>query len=83
MTKDEITKKVIEIVSKRITFNYDVVNAESTFEDLGFDSLDLMEILMLLEEEFDINISINKATKMIKLSDLVDYIFKNIKFNNI
>lgn len=78
MTKKEITKKVIEIVSKRITFNYEGVNIESTFEDLGLDSLDLMEILMLLEEEFDINISINKATKMKKLSDLVDYIFRVI-----
>jgi len=79
MQRKEIVKKVIEIVSKRITFNYEGVNEESTFEDLGFDSLDLMEILMLLEEEFDINISINKATKMKKLSDLVDYIFGGCK----
>lgn len=82
MTREQLGKRVIEIINSRMKDTYDWVisgniriDEETTFEDLGLDSLDTMEIMMSLEEEFDINIGINEVRSMKNLADLVDYIF--------
>lgn len=74
MTREEISKSVIEIISKRITFNYEGIDEEYTFEDLGFDSLDMLEVIMLLEEKFDINVYVDQVKEIKKVSDLVTYV---------
>lgn len=48
---------------------------EATFvDDLGADSLDLVELIMSMEEEFDIDISDEEAEKLVKVQDAIDYI---------
>lgn len=82
MLREQLSKRVIEIITSNVTFTNDWVTGghfrieeDSTFEDLGLDSLDTMEIMMQLEEEFDINININDVRGMGNLSDLIDYVF--------
>jgi acyl carrier protein len=61
------------IVDKR-SVDADEVTLDSTFEDLGADSLDIVEIVMALEEEFDIEISDDEAEQAKSVGDVVNYL---------
>ena len=54
-----------------------VVTSAAFIEDLGADSLDTVELVMALEEEFDIEISDESAEKISKVQDAIDYINNN------
>ena len=70
-----IFEKVQEKISEQLGIEPEDVTMESSFiEDLGADSLDIVELLMALEEEFDIEIPDEEAEKLITVSDVVDYI---------
>ena len=56
------------------------VTMEASFiDDLGADSLDIVELVMALEEEFDIEIPDNDAEKVVTVGDVVEYIKENVK----
>ncbi len=75
MTKDEIQKKVKEITNEQLGVDESQITAEAKFvEDLGADSLDTVELIMALEEEFNIDISDEEAEKLTTLQKVVDYI---------
>jgi acyl carrier protein len=70
-----IEAKVKELVVEQLGVSADEVNAESSFvESLGADSLDLTELIMAMEEEFDIEIDDEDAQKIITVQDAIDYI---------
>ncbi|OWZ84193.1 acyl carrier protein [Natranaerobius trueperi] len=70
--------KVKEIVVDQLGVDEDQVTMEADFtEDLEADSLDIVELIMALEEEFDMEISDEEAEKMGTVSDVVNYIEKN------
>jgi len=72
-----IADKVISIVVEQLGVSEAEVSAESSFvEDLGADSLDLTELIMAMEEEFDIEIADDEAQKLIKVQDAISYIEK-------
>lgn len=50
----------------------------SFIDDLGADSLDIVELIMALEEEFDMEIPDSDAEKIVTVSDVVDYIKENV-----
>lgn len=78
MTQSEILDKVKEIVSKQLSVSEKQVTAEASFiEDLGADSLDTVELIMSLEEKFDIEISDEDAEKIKTVQDVVEYIVKS------
>ena len=55
------------------------ITPEASFiDDLGADSLDIVELIMALEEEFDLEIPDADAEKVVTVSDVVDYIKDNI-----
>ncbi|MBE6990809.1 MAG: acyl carrier protein [Ruminococcaceae bacterium] len=55
MTTEEIYQKLQEIIAEQFALDTEEVTAESSFvDDLGADSVDLMELVMAMEEEFDI-----------------------------
>ena len=55
------------------------ITTEASFiDDLGADSLDIVELIMALEEEFDLEIPDNDAEKVVTVGDVVDYIKDNI-----
>lgn len=75
---NEIFETVKKIVSEQLGVEEEIVNMESTFvDDLAADSLDIVELIMSIEEEFDIEISDEDAEKIVTVGDVVNYIEKN------
>lgn len=70
-----VFEKVQEKVAEQLGVEADEVTMESSFiDDLGADSLDIVELLMALEEEFDIEIPDEEAEKLTTVGDVVEYI---------
>ena len=67
-----IFEKVKEILMKELNLSGEEVTMEASFEALGIDSLDLVELVMQLEEEFDINMEETEGMKTVE--DVVRYI---------
>ncbi|PLX92514.1 MAG: acyl carrier protein [Desulfuromonas sp.] len=73
-----IAERVKQIVAEQLGVDEDQVTDEASFmEDLGADSLDTVELVMALEEEFDIEISDEDAEKIQTVQHSVDYINAN------
>jgi acyl carrier protein len=71
----EIAERVRQIISEQLGVKLEEVTPESSFiEDLGADSLDTVELVMALEEEFSIEIPDEDAEKMTKVCDVIKYI---------
>jgi acyl carrier protein len=69
-----IFEKVQEIIVNQLGIDKDEVTLESDIDDLGADSLDFVEILMAVEEEFDIEITDDEAEVIDTVEDLVECI---------
>ncbi len=70
-----IEEKVKELVVEQLGVSADEVKPESSFvESLGADSLDLTELIMAMEEEFDIEIDDEDAQKIATVQDAINYI---------
>jgi acyl carrier protein len=70
-----IEKRVKEIVAEQLGVDESQVTNEASFmDDLGADSLDTVELVMALEEEFDIEISDENAEKIQTVQDAIDYL---------
>ncbi|MTV47668.1 acyl carrier protein [Heliobacillus mobilis] len=72
-----IFEKVKAIVVEQLGVDEEEVNMETSFEDLNADSLDIVELVMALEEEFDIEIPDEDAEKIKTVGAAVDYIKEN------
>ena len=76
----EISSKVKAIIVDKLVIDQSEVTDDSNFmSDLGADSLDLVELIMSMEDEFGVEIADEDAEKILKVSDAVDYIAKNKK----
>ncbi len=70
-----VEDRVKKIIAEQLGVEEDEVVPEASFvQDLGADSLDTVELVMALEEEFDIEIPDEEAEKMQKVSQAIDYI---------
>ena len=70
-----VEEKVRGIVAKQLGLGEDEVNNESSFiDDLGADSLDTVELVMSLEEEFDIEISDDEAENILTVQAAIDHV---------
>lgn len=68
-------EKLKKIISEVLNVSEDEITMETTFvDDLGADSLDIFQIIMGIEEEFDIEIANENAEKIVAVSDAVDEI---------
>ncbi len=72
--KQDTAQQVAGIVAEKLNIDQSTVNGESTLQDLGADSLDMVEIIMKLEEQFTIEINDEEAEKLITVQDVVDYV---------
>ena len=79
MNQDEIFDKVKEIIIEQLGVTESAVTTEASFiDDLGADSLDIVELIMALEEEFDLEIPDGDAEKVVTVGDVVEYIKENV-----
>ena len=72
-------EKLKEIIAEILNVDPDEITMDTTFvDDLGADSLDIFQIIMGIEEEFDIDISSENAEKIVSVADAVEEIKKAI-----
>lgn len=72
-----VSERVIEIVAEQLGVDREKINAQTHFvNDLGADSLDTVELVMELEEEFDINIPDESAEKIQTVGEAIEFIEK-------
>lgn len=76
---EAILERVKDVIGEQLGIeDLDTITMETTFiDDLGADSLDIVELIMALEEEFDIEIPEAEAEKIASVGDVVEYIDKN------
>ncbi len=80
MSSEEVLEKVKEIIVEQLGVADSAITMEASFiDDLGADSLDIVELIMALEEEFDIEIPDSDAEKVVTVEDVVEYIKENVK----
>tara|TARA_B100000674_G_C37135768_1_gene599881 strand:- start:109 stop:348 length:240 start_codon:yes stop_codon:yes gene_type:complete len=73
----DVSQRVIDIVAEQLGVDKEKVTPETSFvNDLGADSLDTVELVMELEEEFDINIPDDAAEKIQTVGQAIDFIQK-------
>ncbi len=78
MSSEEVFEKVKDIIVEQLGVADTAVTMEASFiDDLGADSLDIVELVMALEEEFDMEIPDADAEKVVTVGDVVDYIKEN------
>jgi acyl carrier protein len=72
-----VEESVRKIIAEKLSVELDEVVPEASFvDDLGADSLDLVELIMSMEEEFDTDISDEDAEQITTVKDAIDYILK-------
>lgn len=68
-------EKIRDIIAEKLSVNEDAVTMEATFiDDLGADSLDIVELIMSLEEELEMEIPDEDAEGFITVGDVVEYV---------
>lgn len=75
---EELTKKVIQIIADTQRMPVDKITADSTFQELGIDSLDGINILFALENEFNINIPDDAAQTIRSVREMIEGVQKLI-----
>jgi acyl carrier protein len=77
---DNIEQRVKKIVAEQLGVNEADIKTESSFvDDLGADSLDTVELVMALEEEFECEIPDEDAEKITNVQQAIDYVNANVK----
>ena len=80
MSSEEVLEKVKDIKVEQLGVADTAITMDASFiDDLGADSLDIVELIMALEEEFDIEIPDSDAEKVVTVEDVVEYIKENVK----
>ncbi len=78
-SKEEILAKVKTVVAEKLNVGEDQVTVDAKFvEDLGADSLDQVELIMALEDDFEMKIPEEEAETLVTVGDAVDYILSKL-----
>ncbi len=80
MEKEELLNKIKNIVADKLSISEDQITEEASFiDDLGADSLDTVELVMALEDEFDLDIPDEEAEKLTTVGKAIAYVLANVK----
>jgi len=81
MTKADIIEKVNAFLIDEFEIEEDLISPDATFKDeLGLESLDFVDIVVIIEREFGFKVKGEEIVNIRKLSDLYDYIEKQVNF---
>ena len=79
MDRDELLKKMKAIVADKLSISEDQVTENASFiEDLGADSLDTVELVMALEDEFGLDIPDEEAEKLTTVGKAMEYLLDHV-----
>ncbi|HZT36773.1 MAG TPA: acyl carrier protein [Bryobacteraceae bacterium] len=78
--QDELTKRVIAVMAATQHIPEDKIDVEKSFQELGIDSLDGINILFALENEFDINIPDDAAKEIKTVRDMIEGVRKLVEW---
>lgn len=79
MEREELLKKIRAIVADKLSISEDQVTEEASFiDDLGADSLDTVELVMALEDEFGMDIPDEEAERLTTVGKAMDYILSHL-----
>jgi len=79
MEREELLKKTRAIIADKLSIGEDQITEEASFiDDLGADSLDTVELIMALEDEFGMDIPDEEAEKLTTVSKAIDYIMSHL-----
>ena len=79
MEREELLKKIKSIVSDKLSISEEQITEEASFiDDLGADSLDTVELVMALEDEFNMDIPDEEAEKLNTVGKAMDYILTHL-----
>lgn len=70
----ETASKITSIIAEKLHIDASTINGSSTLQDLGADSLDMVDIIMKVEEEFGIEINDENAEKLHNVQDVINYV---------
>lgn len=80
MERDELFTKIKTIVADKLSISEDQITEKAAFiDDLGADSLDTVELVMALEDEFDLDIPDDEAEKLTTVGKSMDYVLNQVK----
>jgi acyl carrier protein len=80
MAMDEVGKKVVDIIANQLGVEKEQITpGANVIDDLGADSLDIVELVMALEESFDLEIPDEDAEKIRTVQDILSYLESNLK----
>jgi len=71
---NETASKIVSIIAEKLHIDVNAVNPQSTLQDLGADSLDMVDIIMKIEEEFGIEINDEDAENLHNVQDVINYV---------
>lgn len=72
--RNDTAAKIIAIIADQLTMKKEDITEESSMESLGADSLDRVEIVMKIEEKFDLEINDDDADKLSTVAQAIDYV---------
>lgn len=73
----KVAKRIKEILADQLGLRVEEIKDENHFiDDLGADSLDIVELIMAMEEEFDLQIPDEDAEKMLRVHDAINYVLE-------
>lgn len=76
----DVREKALEIISKQLGVDADKIGMDASFtEDLGADSLDIVELIMAFEETFNVEIPDEDAEKLETVIQVIEYVEKKIQ----
>jgi acyl carrier protein len=73
-----IREKIVNIIAKKLNKRVDEIKTEDLFEDIDIDELDKYELVLLIEEEYNIEVTDDALEAMLTIDDLIDYVSDSI-----
>lgn len=75
-----VEKKILHIIAEQLGINEDEIDKDaSLIDDMGADSLDIVELVMAMEEEFEMEIPDEDAEKISTVQDIIEYVNRRLK----